>query len=266
MRPLAFSFLAALVAAPSAQAATTPSPQAAAPVEFPFEERSVYPLVAAPGRLTDIALEPGEALVETNPIAAGDTARWIFGDTVSGAGETRRVHILVKPTAGDLATNLVINTTRRTYFLELRASNRAFLTQVRWRYPPPLSAPEAALAPPPPDPTTRSVAAPTSPAPAPSLNLAYRFHGRASFRPSRVWDDGARTYLEFPPATVLSDLPPLFLVGADGKTAELVNYRVDDRVVVVERLFQAAELRLGVGKAARRVRIERTTARGEVGR
>jgi type IV secretion system protein VirB9 len=250
-----------MVAASGAQATTPQSPRATAPVEFPFEERSVYPLVAAPGRLTDIALEPGEALVETNPIAAGDTVRWIFGDTVSGAGETRRVHILVKPTAGDLATNLVINTTRRTYFLELRASNRAFLTQVRWRYPAPLSALVAVLAPTPPDPTMTS-----APPPAPRLNLAYRLHGRGSFRPSRVWDDGARTYLEFPPATVLSDLPPLFLVGADGKAAELVNYRVDGRVLVVERLFQAAELRLGVGKAARRVRIERTTTRGETGR
>lgn len=262
MRPVAFTLMAAVAATPSAQAAPAQSPQATAPVEFLFEERSVYPLVAAPGRLTDIALEPGEALVETNPIAAGDTARWIFGDTVSGAGETRRVHILVKPTAGDLATNLVINTTRRTYFLELRASNRAFLTQVRWRYPAPLSEPVAAPAPTPPNPTMTSAAPPP---PAPRLNLGYRLHGRGSFRPIRVWDDGARTYLEFPPAAVLSDLPPLFLVGADGKAAELVNYRVDGRVMVVERLFQSAELRLGVGKAARRVRIERKAARGEVG-
>jgi len=264
MKSLACTLLAAMVVGPGAQAAVNRSPQATAPVEFLFDERGVYPLVAAPGRLTDILLEPGETLVDANPIAAGDTARWIFGDTVSGAGETRRVHILVKPTAGDLATNLVIYTTRRTYFLELRASNRAFLTQVRWRYPAPLSAPVAAEAPTPPDPAMTSVTAP-SPTPVPSLNLAYRVRGRGSFRPARVWDDGARTYLEFPPATVLSDLPALFLVGADGKAAELVNYRVDGRVLVVERLFQAAELRLGVGKAARRVRIERATARGEVG-
>jgi len=261
MRLLGFTLMAAVAAAPSAEAAPAQSPQATAPVEFLFEERSVYPLVAAPGRLTDIALEPGEALVETNPIAAGDTARWIFGDTVSGAGETRRVHILVKPTAGHLATNLVINTTRRTYFLELRASDRAFLTQVRWRYPAPLAAPVAAPAPAAPNPTITF-----APPPTPRLDLAYRIHGRGSFRPIRVWDDGARTYLEFPPATALSDLPPLFLVGADGKSAELINYRVEGRVMVVERLFQAAELRLGVGKTARRVRIERANARGAAGR
>ena len=263
MRTLACTLLAAVVAAPNAQAAAMRSPQATAPIEFLFDERGLYPLVAAPGRLTDIALEPGETLVEANPIAAGDTARWIIGDTVSGAGDTRRVHILVKPTAGDLATNLVINTTRRTYFLELRASNRAFLTQIRWRYPAPSATPAIAQAPTLPSPELAPTA---SSSPSPSLNLAYRVRGRTAFRPSQVWDDGARTYLEFPPATVLADLPPLFLLGADGKTAELVNYRVDGRVLIVERLIQAAELRLGVGKSARRVRIERKASRGEAAR
>jgi type IV secretion system protein VirB9 len=260
MKRLAYALLSVLVAAPSAQAGTTPPPQASAPVEFLFDERSVYPLVAAPGRLTDIALEPGETLVEVNPIAAGDTVRWIIGDTTSGAGETRRVHILVKPTAGDLSTNMVINTTRRTYFLTLRASDRAFLTQVRWRYPAP-----AAL------PAINPVSAPTSPimaparpsAPTPRLNLAYRVRGPVALRPSRVWDDGARTYVEFAPANILADLPPLFVTGQDGKAAELVNYHVAGRILIVERLFEAAELRLGAGKAARRVRIERKAARGE---
>lgn len=260
MTTLAYAFLFALIAAPSAQAAPTRPPQASAPVEFLFEERAVYPLVAAPGRLTDIMLEPGETLVEANPIAAGDTVRWIIGDTTSGAGESRRVHILVKPTAGDLSTNLVINTTRRTYFLELRASDRAFLTQVRWRYPAPAAPPAIT-----PVPTSAGpIVAPARPsAPAPHLNLAYRVRGPAALRPSRVWDDGARTYVEFPPATILADLPPLFLTGPDGKAAELANYHVAGRVLIVDHLFEAAELRLGVGKTARRVRIERKAARGE---
>ncbi|MCA0357445.1 MAG: P-type conjugative transfer protein TrbG [Proteobacteria bacterium] len=257
MTTLACAILSVLIAAPSAQPAATQPPHASAPVEFLFDERSVYPLVAAPGRLTDIMLEPGETLVEANPIAAGDTARWIIGDATSGAGETRRVHILVKPTAGDLSTNMVINTTRRTYFLELRASDRAFLTQVRWRYPaaPAIApVPAASIAP-------MALAAP--PPPTPQLNLAYKIRGPAELRPVRVWDDGARTYVEFPPATILADLPPLFVTGPDGKAAELVNYHVAGRVLIVDRLLEAAELRLGVGKAARRVRIERKAARGE---
>jgi type IV secretion system protein VirB9 len=32
------------------------------------------------------------------PVAAGDTVRWIIGDTESGTGASKQVHILVKPT------------------------------------------------------------------------------------------------------------------------------------------------------------------------
>ncbi len=49
----------------------------------------------APGRVTVIALQEGEGLVA---VSAGDTVRWIVGDTVSGSGATQRVHVLVKPT------------------------------------------------------------------------------------------------------------------------------------------------------------------------
>jgi Conjugal transfer protein/DNA methylase len=64
----------------------------------------------------------GEQLVGSGPVAAGDTVRWIIGDTESGAGATKRVHILVKPTRPDPITNLGINTDRRTYLLEFRST------------------------------------------------------------------------------------------------------------------------------------------------
>ena len=53
---------------------------------YPFSEGALYQLYAAPGEITDIALEPGEQLVGSGPVAAGDTVRWIIGDTESGAG------------------------------------------------------------------------------------------------------------------------------------------------------------------------------------
>lgn len=52
-------------------------------------------------------------------------------------------------------------------------------------------------------------------------------------------------------------MPPLFAVSPKGD-AEFVNYRVRGRHMVVDRLFSAAELRLGTGRRQQRVRIERT--------
>lgn len=66
---------------------------------YPWSEGALYQVYAAPGQITNIALEPGESLTGAGPIAAGDTARWIIGDTESGSGITRRVHVLVKPAA-----------------------------------------------------------------------------------------------------------------------------------------------------------------------
>ena len=79
---------------------------------YPYAEGALYRLYAAPERVSDIALQTGEKL---KSVSAGDTVRWIIGDTESGSGETQQVHVLVKPFAPNLKTNLVIMTDRRTY-------------------------------------------------------------------------------------------------------------------------------------------------------
>ncbi len=42
---------------------------------YPWSEGALYQVYAAPGQISDIALEPGENLTGAGPIAAGDTAR-----------------------------------------------------------------------------------------------------------------------------------------------------------------------------------------------
>src|SRR3546814_1639222 len=92
---------------------------------YPYTGGSLYQVYTAAGQITDIALQPGEQLVGSGPVAAGDTVRWIIGDTLSGSGATQQVHILVKPTRPELMTNLIINTTLRTYHMELRSTERS---------------------------------------------------------------------------------------------------------------------------------------------
>lgn len=102
---------------------------------YPYSAGALYQVYAAPGEITDIMLQPGEKLVGTGPVAVGDTVRWIVGDTASGAGTTKRVHILVKPTRPELTTNLIVNTDRRTYLAELRATSATYMASVSWDYP-----------------------------------------------------------------------------------------------------------------------------------
>src|SRR5262249_57174666 len=81
------------------------------------------------------------------------------------------------------------------------------------------------------------------------------------WRPLHAFDDGRKVYIEFPRGIAQGEMPPLFIVGPEGKTSELVNYRVRSSHMIVDRLFAAAELRLGDGGSQRRVRIVRTDGR-----
>lgn len=214
-----------------------------------WRDGTLYSLSTAPGQVSDVALEPGERLVA---VAAGDTARWVIGDTASGSGAGQRVHILVKPSAAGLRTNLVITTDRRVYHLQLRSLDTAPYAAIAWTYPGPSSLLVA-----------RSVRA--RPIDGAALNFAYRIKGdRPAWRPLRAFDDGRQTYIEFPPGLSAGEAPPLFLTGSNGKP-ELVNYRLRGSYYVVDRLFDAAELRHG-GKRQQVVRIVRESARKGRGR
>lgn len=221
---------------------------------YPFTQGALYQVYTAVGQITDIALQPGEQLVGSGPVAAGDTVRWIIGDTQSGAGPTLQVHILVKPTRPDLTTNLVINTNLRTYHMELRSTERTYMASVSWQYPQDQlialrrqnQQAEAA----------QPVASGVDLA---NVNFRYAIEGdRAPWRPLRAFDDGRQVFIEFPRGIGQGEMPPLFVVGPEGNTSELVNYRVRGRHMIVDRLFAAAELRFGSGDRQKRVRIVRT--------
>ena len=220
---------------------------------YPYSGGALFQVYTAPGEITDIALQEGEQLVGSGPVAAGDTVRWIVGDTESGAGATKKIHILVKPTRPELVTNLVINTDRRTYLLELRSTEKTYMASVSWQYPEDQlialrqqnQAAEAAA----PIATGVDLAA---------INFRYVIEGDSpAWRPLRAFDDGQKVFIEFPSGIRQGEMPPLFVIGPAGGS-ELVNYRVKGNYYIVDRLFAAAELRLGDKDSERRVRIVRT--------
>ncbi|MGY4395304.1 P-type conjugative transfer protein TrbG [Sphingomonas sp. UYAg733] len=224
---------------------------------FVYAPGGLYQVYAAVGQVTDIVLQEGETLSDTGAVAAGDTVRWVIGEAASGTGTARRTHILVKPTDPGLRTNLVINTDKRTYHVELLSTPATYMASVGWSYPQDeliavRARIEAATA-------VASTQVQTGIDPA-RLDFAYRLTGaNPPWKPVQVFDDGAKIYLLFPSTIAQSELPPLFMIGEKNK-AELVNYRVSGRYIVVDRLFSIAELRLGTRKQ-QIVRIERTRAR-----
>jgi type IV secretion system protein TrbG len=224
---------------------------------WPYSDGALYQVYTSPGRVTVIALQQGEELVT---VSAGDTVRWVVGDTASGAGASLRVNILVKPTRVGLKTNLVITTNRRTYLLELSSTPQAWMASASWDYPK-----DRMLA------LRKQAQQAQAAAPVDSglsleqIRFRYAIAGDSPpWKPLRAFDDGERVYIQFPAGIAQGELPPLFVIGAQGD-GQLVNYRFRSPYYVVDRLFGAAELRLGADKAAV-VRIERTDGVANVAR
>ena len=92
------------------------------------------------------------------------------------------------------------------------------------------------------------------------LQFRYAISGsNPPWKPVSAFDDGQKVYIQFPAGIAQGELPPLFVVGPTGES-QLVNARFRAPYYVVDRLFGAAELRLGEDKQ-QIVRIERTDGR-----
>jgi type IV secretion system protein VirB9 len=207
---------------------------------YPFSSSALYRLYAAPQQVSDIALEPGETL---SAISAGDTVRWAVGDTSSGSGAAKQVHVMVKPFAPGLKTNLVILTDRHAYHLVLQSTEHVAMASISWSYPSAgLIADKIGQGAPPLAPVAEAGIKPEN------LSFSYSITGDSpAWKPVRVFDDGQKVYVEFPETLAQNEAPPLFVLGTDG-TAQLVNYRVAGRYYIVDQLFGTAELRLGADK------------------
>ncbi|KDA04197.1 P-type conjugative transfer protein TrbG [Hyphomonas oceanitis] len=205
---------------------------------YPYRVGALYQVYCAPEQITDVVLQPGEELLS---VSAGDTVRWVLGDTVSGTGPQAQAHILIKPTQAGLKTNLVITTSHRAYHLEMHAFEETYMAAVSWRY-----ADQQLI--------TRVMHSGSVPPPEPSSpgsltleRLKFRYDLDGDFphwRPERVFDDGRKVYIQFPDRLDQGEAPALFVIGRDGKS-QLVNYRMSGTYFVVDRLFARAELRLG---------------------
>jgi P-type conjugative transfer protein TrbG len=236
----------AAIAAANAEATTQPTTDGFlnAIQYYDYAPGVVYTAITCPGFVTTIALRPGEKLITA---AAGDTTRWIVDSVESGSGTTAQTLLLVKPRKGGLQTNLLITTDQRVYTLDLSsADSGVYHTMIAWNYP-----------------FGDVVMIRNQVAERQGLIQATVASGldleRANFNytilrqknssapawcPLRAFDDGQKTYIQFPPNVTVTEAPPLFVLGRNGD-AQLVNYRVKGDWYIVDRLFDKAELRIG---------------------
>jgi type IV secretion system protein VirB9 len=212
---------------------------------YDFVAGALFQVYTAPLKITAIQLQPGEKILG-KPVA-GDTVRWISGVGRSAVGGVEQQIVYIKPTRAGLDTTLVINTDRRTYFLELHSFETDYMAAVEWRYPQDeIAQLEASAA----RQDALDKATTSSGVAIESLNFRYEVkvqEGRPVWTPVQVFDDGRKTYIRFPAAMLVREAPALFVLSSRNET-QLVNYRVKNEYYVVDRLIETAELRVGQQK------------------
>jgi type IV secretion system protein VirB9 len=215
-------------------------------------------VVCAPLRVCTIELQAGEKIVGEPQI--GDSVRWNISPATYGTGDQATAAIILKPRAPGLDTNLLITTDRRAYYLRLISKPEDYVARVAFAYPEDDTrkwqqqlAEQQALA----KQEKHAADVPAAMITAEKINFDYTIRGGdENLRPVRVFDDGAKTYIQMPPELQHREAPMLLVLGKDGKS-EMTNYRVKGQTYIVDRLFDRANLVLGSGKKAQKVEISR---------
>jgi P-type conjugative transfer protein TrbG len=205
------AFAQSSVAAPTSSAIADNGPLLApdGSLRYVFGGSSEPLLTCRPLYVCDVILESGETILN---LGIGDSVRWVVAAAQSGPGGATP-HVLIKPTALDLATNLIVTTTKRVYYLRLASAGSAPNPRISYSYPEEAEEQAAARAA---DAKRREDerASALPLLPPDQLDANYRISGDKTFSPTRVYNDGVHTFIEY--ATLPNDLPVVFAVASDG--------------------------------------------------
>src|SRR5208283_148234 len=234
-------------------------------------------IVCAVLQVTDVALEPGEAITS---VSTGDNLRWSVEAVVSGEGAAQQPHLIIKPFDRGLATSVIVTTTRRTYRLTLRSTDQQYMHAVSFTYP---SEPEKQATPAPQQKAKVNVALTQEidPPATPEKKVAgkaggelprgsrvrgdppghpeftqdrdtYRISGNPRWRPINVYNDGRKTYVVMTEEMTKTEAPAMLVLRRNnylfGYDKVLANYRVQHKTYIVDTVFDRAILVSGRDK------------------
>src|SRR5271157_3242987 len=232
-------------------------------------------IVCAVLQVTDVALEPGEAITS---FSTGDNLRWSVEAVVSGEGAAQQPHLIIKPFDRGLATSVIVTTTRRTYRLTLRSTDQQYMHAVSFTYP---SEPQKQATPAPeqkakvnvalteevdpPTPEKKVAGKPSGDLPRGKVRPdppggpqftqepdSYRISGNPRWRPINVYNDGRKTYVVMTEEMTKTEAPAMLVLRRNnylfGYDKVLANYRVQHKTYIVDTVFDRAILVSGRDK------------------
>jgi P-type conjugative transfer protein TrbG len=89
-----------------------------------------------------------------------------------------------------------------------------------------------------------------------SDNCGFWWWKRCKWRPKRVYDDGEKTIVEMPEDMLVQEAPTVY-VSVPGHKMAQVNFQLEGRFFIIQRLIERAYLVHGIGRHQERVKITR---------
>lgn len=195
-----------------------------------YQPDEVYKFIGHYGFQSVIEFSPDE---EINTISMGDATGWMLNPVGN--------RLFLKPVEQDATTNMTLITDKNTYLMELHAREAYTIDDdemvfiLRFIYPGTESTTIV---------SDFSDAAPVAEAldNPNEFNTSYTVSGPELLAPIRIFDDGEFTYFEF--KDLNADLPAFFLVDSNNEES-VINFRMRDNFVIVERVGERFTLRYG---------------------
>jgi type IV secretion system protein VirB9 len=226
LRHVAAAGLLAISATPAfAQVRPQPGAGDAHIQSIDYNADQVVMLETAPGYQLTVGLAADE---QVQSVAVGDSADWQVSAGHNGD------HLFVKALQGGVSTNMTVVTSTRTYVFDLVALSAPSPTMaytVQFHYAPPAEGPQQANDQSPSADTDIAAAAPEG---------RYVLHGDPALRPAAITDDGAHTYIEWPPGVAL---PATYIHDANG-VETLANGEMRGGLYVVDSVHRQLIFRI----------------------
>ncbi|GMO54518.1 MAG: P-type conjugative transfer protein TrbG [Termitinemataceae bacterium] len=218
-----------------------PSEYSRAAVVYDYNADWVYELYTQIYRVSDVSLMPGEKVSEAPFIS--DSERWMLGAGIHFENGVPVQHIYVKPTETGLDASLIINTDMRVYHLILKSYKDIHMPKVHWRYPeyPDSGMPNNFVKKSEPHSNSNEDSGGVDPRFLSfDYNITYSRSRKPRWLPELSYDDGKKTYITLPKGTLQSEMPGIFENRSD-----VVNYRVAQNVIIIDKLIEKITLKLG---------------------
>jgi type IV secretion system protein VirB9 len=180
-----------------------------------------------------------------------------------GSGPNATVNAIVKPRDTGLTTSVLITTDRRSYTIQLKSARHEWMPFISFTYPDEVDRAwegyKAAQA--------KRVYATTLPTGEniASLDFGFRMSGDSpKWKPKRIYANVAlgKVFIQFPSSAFVGEVPALVALGKDGgwfsePSEQIVNYRRDGDLFVVDGIPEKMMLISGVGREQTSVTIDR---------